>query len=101
MRARMKNAVIYIHGKSGNTDEAYYYKKFFSDEYDVIGFDYKSELPWEAEVEFPKFFDSLVPKYREISLIANSIGAYYSLLSLANKPIKKRCLFLQLWIWKN
>ena len=42
MRARMKNAVIYIHGKGGNTDEAYYYKKFFSDEYDVIGFDYKS-----------------------------------------------------------
>ena len=89
MRARMKNAVIYIHGKGGNADEAYYYKKFFSDEYDVIGFDYKSELPWEAEVEFPKFFDSLVPKYREISLIANSIGVYYSLLSLANKPIKK------------
>ena len=43
--ARMKNAVIYIHGKGGNADGAYYYKKFFSDEYDVMGFDYKSELP--------------------------------------------------------
>ena len=75
----MKNAVIYIHGKGGNSNEAYYYKKFFSDEYDVIGFDYKSELPWEAKVEFPKFFDSLVLKYREISLIAN-------------KPIKKAML---------
>ena len=48
----MKNAVIYIHGKGGNADEAYYYKKFFSDEYDVIGFDYKSELPWELKSNF-------------------------------------------------
>ena len=78
----MKNTVIYIHGKGGNADEAYYYKKFFSDEYDVIGFDYKSELPWETEVQFHQIFDSL----------ANSIGAYYSLLSLANKPIKKAML---------
>lgn len=37
---KMKNAVIYIHGKGGNAEEAEYYKKFFSDEYDVIGFDY-------------------------------------------------------------
>ena len=36
----MKNAVIYIHGKGGNSVEAEHYKKFFSDEYKIIGFDY-------------------------------------------------------------
>ncbi|MDO1509860.1 MULTISPECIES: hypothetical protein [unclassified Neisseria] len=85
----MKNAVIYIHGKGGNVEEAEHYKKFFSDKYEVIGFDYKSEFPWEAKVEFPKFFDSITPQYCEISLIANSIGAYYSMLALADKSIKK------------
>ena len=85
----MKNAVVYIHGKGGYADEALYYKKFFNDAYDVLGFDYKSELPWQAGEEFQNYFDSLIPNYNEILLIANSIGAYFSMLSLSEKPIKK------------
>lgn len=85
----MKNAVIYIHGRGGSADEARYYKKFFNDDYEIIGFDYKAELPWQAKEEFQNYFDSLIPKYTEILLIANSIGAYFSLLSLSEKPIKK------------
>jgi len=85
----MKNAVVYIHGKGGSADEALYYKKFFNDAYEVLGFDYKSELPWLAGEEFQNYFDSLIPKYNEILLIANSIGAYFSMLSLSEKPIKK------------
>ena len=107
----MKNAVIYIHGKGGNAEEANYYKKFCSDEYDIIGFDYKSELPWDTKEEFPKFFDFIVPQYGKISLIANSIGAYYAMLSLADKPIEKAMfispivdmekLILNIMIWSN
>ena len=85
----MKNAVIYIHGRGGSVDEASYYKKFFNDDYDVTGFDYKSELPWQAKEEFQNYFDSLIPNYNESLLIANSIGAYFSMLSLSKKPIKK------------
>ena len=85
----MKNAVIYIHGKSGNAEEANHYRKFFNDEYEVIGFDYKSEFPWEAKKEFSKFFDSIASQYSSIVLIANSIGAYYAMLSLADKSIEK------------
>lgn len=85
----MKNAVVYIHGKGGSADEALYYKKFFNDAYDVLRFDYKSELPWQAGEEFQNYFDSLIPNYNEILLIANSIGAYFSMLSLSEKPIKK------------
>ena len=85
----MKNAVIYIHGKSGNAEEANHYRKFFNDEYEVIGFDYKSEFPWEAKKEFSKFFDYINLQYGSITLIANSIGAYYAMLSLADKSIEK------------
>lgn len=85
----MKNAVVYIHGKGGSADEALYYKKFFNDDYEVLGFDYKSELPWQADEEFQNYFDSIIPNYNEILLIANSIGAYFSMLSLSEKPIKK------------
>ena len=85
----MKNAVIYIHGKGGNSVEAEHYKKFFSDEYEIIGFDYKSEFPCDAKIKFSKFFDSIVSEYDDIYLIANSLGAYYSMLALSDKKIKK------------
>lgn len=85
----MKNAVIYIHGQGGNAKEADYYKKFFDSEHLIIGFDYKSRFPWEAQLEFPDFFDLATSQYNKIYLIANSIGAYYSMLSLANKSIEK------------
>ena len=85
----MKNVVIYIHGKGGNAEEADYYKKFFSNEYDIIGFAYKSDFPWEAKEELPKLFDSIAPQYGKFFLIANSIGAYYAMLSLADKFIEK------------
>ena len=85
----MKNAVVYIHGKGGSAEKALYYKKFFNDDYELLGFNYKSELPWQAGEEFQNYFDSIIPNYNEILLIANSIGAYFSMLSLSEKPIKK------------
>ena len=85
----MKNAVVYIHGKGGSADKALYYKKFFNDDYELLGFNYKSELPWQADEEFQNYFDSIIPNYNEILLIANSIGAYFSMLALSEKPIKK------------
>ena len=68
----MENAIIYIHGKYGTTEEAEYYKKFFN-ETDIIGFKYTSEYPWNFQKEFSKFFDDISEKYKKISIIANSI----------------------------
>lgn len=48
----MKNAVIYVHGKGGNAEEANHYKQFFDDSFEIIGFDYKSLNPWDAKIEF-------------------------------------------------
>ena len=46
-------------------------------------------LPWEAKSEFQKYFADISLKYDGILLIANSIGAYFSLISLSNMPIEK------------
>ena len=84
----MKNVVIYIHGKYGTAEEAEYYKKFFN-ETDIIGFEYTSEYPWDFQKEFSNFIDNIYTKYKKISIIANSIGAYFTMLSLTNKNIEK------------
>lgn len=88
----MKNAVIYVHGKGGNVEEASHYKQFFDDDFEIIGFDYKSLKPWDAKIEFVNYFNSIISKYNKIYLIANSIGAYFSLISLADMPIEKAML---------
>lgn len=82
----MKDLVIYIHGKGGNIEETNHYQSIFR-ESDVIGFDYKSQTPWEAEIEFPMLYDRYAKSYDSVILIANSIGAYFTMLSLAEKNI--------------
>ena len=86
----MKNnkAVLYVHGKGGNAAEAAFYEAIFP-ECDVMGFDYKAETPWESIGEFQSEAKRLLAEYDGIILVANSIGAYFSLLSLADMPIEK------------
>lgn len=84
----MQGLVIYVHGKGGNFAEAEHYKPLFPD-FDVIGFDYKAETPWDAKNEFAAFLDSAVPGYDQVYLIANSIGAFFSMMSLSASPITK------------
>lgn len=84
----MKHLIIYVHGKGGNADEAEHYKSLFP-ESDVIGFDYKSQNPWEAKKEFSAFFDLHAKNHSSVILIANSIGAFFSMSSLADKRIDK------------
>ena len=84
----MKALVIYIHGKGGNIEETKHYQSIFR-ENDVIGFDYKSQTPWEAEIEFPILYDRCAKSYDSVILIANSIGAYFAMLSLVEKNISQ------------
>lgn len=85
---RWKTLVIYIHGKGGSIEETNHYQSIFR-ENDVIGFDYKSQTPWEAEIEFPILYDRCAKSYDSVILIANSIGAYFAMLSLAEKNISQ------------
>lgn len=73
-----KKLVFYVHGKGGSASESEHYKPFFRD-YDVYGFDYKAENPWEAKEEFGDKVKELKKTYSEMILIAGSIGAYFSM----------------------
>lgn len=86
----MKNtAVLYIHGKGGNAAEAEHYRSLFPDA-EVIGFDYKAETPWDAAPEFAAFVAGL--GHEHIVLIANSVGAYFSMNSGIAERIERAFL---------
>ena len=106
----MKKLVIYIHGKGGTAEEAKHYQPLFA-ESDVIGFDYKSQNPWEAKSEFSDFYDLHSMGYDSAILVANSIGAFFSMNALAEKKISKALfispivnmenLITNMMIWSN
>ena len=72
------DAVIYIHGKGGSAAEAEHYNMVFPS-CKVIGLEYKSFTPWEAGAEIHTAVKELNAGYDRIILIANSIGAYFSM----------------------
>ena len=106
----MKKLVIYVHGKGGTAEEAKHYQPLFA-ESDVIGFDYKSQNPWEAKIEFSDFYDLHSKEYNSVILVANSIGAFFSMNALAEKKISKALfispvvnmerLIMDMMIWSN
>ena len=73
--------MVYIHGRGGDVSEAEHYQRLFGG-YDVLGLDYKAQCLSEALTEFPPYFNELRCRYEDIILIANSIGAYYSMYAL-------------------
>ena len=80
--------VLYIHGKGGTAEEAEHYKPLFPG-CDVVGLDYRAETPWDAKAEFAVAFQTLSAEYTRVILIANSIGAYFSMCALPQEKIKK------------
>lgn len=73
--------MVYIHGKGGSVAEKEHYKPLF-DGCDVVGFDYQAQTPWEAKAEFMNFFAKLAEKYEQISVVVNSIGAFFVINAL-------------------
>ena len=72
------NAVIYIHGKGGSAAESEHYKLLFPNSV-VIGLDYQTFSPWETGKEIYDVVKELKSEYENIILIANSIGAFFSM----------------------
>ena len=78
MIVKMKESVIYVHGKGGSAAEAEHYKALFP-RCDVIGFDYRAQTPWAAAAEFPTFFAEQRNRCDRLTLVANSIGAFFAM----------------------
>ncbi len=74
----MKDAVLYIHGKGGNGAESERYQAAFPD-FEVCGLDYLTFTPWETGAEIRAAAEKLKAGRNRIILIANSIGAFFSM----------------------
>ena len=82
-----KKVAVYIHGLNGSSEEVQDYS-YLSDQYDVVGLDYKDGNPWELGSFLKKEFEKLTKNYKEVILIANSIGAFYAYEYLSDFNIK-------------
>ena len=82
------NALLYIHGNGGSAMESEHYKLLFP-YCDVIGLDYQTFSPWETGQEIRIAVEELKSKYENVSLIANSIGAFFSMNADIDDMIQK------------
>ena len=69
--------VLYIHGMGGSARESEGYIPLFPDAR-VLGLDYRTFTPWETGAEIREAAEKLAAGSGPITLIANSIGAYFS-----------------------
>ena len=84
----MKDLILYIHGKGGSAAESEHYKLLFPD-CEVLGLDYQTFTPWETGAEIREAAEKLKAKHDSIILIANSIGAFFSMNAGIDKLINK------------
>ena len=72
----MKRLILYVHGKGGSAAESAHYAPLFPD-CTVQGLEYRTFTPWETGREIHAAVQRLQEVYGEITLIANSIGAFF------------------------
>ncbi len=74
----MNDLVLYIHGKGGSAAESAHYQPLFPD-CGVMGLDYRTFTPWETGREIREAAEGLKKGHDGIILVANSVGAYFSM----------------------
>lgn len=84
----MKELVFYIHGKGGSAAESEHYRPLFPD-CEVFGLDYQTFTPWETGAEIRAAVEKLKTEYESFILIANSIGAFFSMNAGIDSMIRK------------
>lgn len=81
-------AVLYIHGKGGSSSEAEHYRPLFPSS-EVVGVDYDVSSPQNAVKTIRGCAKKLSLSYDKITLIANSIGAYFTMISGVDEYISR------------
>ena len=84
----VKKAIMYVHGKGGSYLEAEQYRENCKG-FDIIGVDYEIDYPWIVENKIKTAYSDIANEYDVIYVIANSIGAYFSMHSLQKCKIEK------------
>lgn len=84
--------LLYIYGKGGNASESTHYERLFPN-FKVIGLDYKTFSPWETGKEIHDAVVSLKTEFESIILIANSIGAFFSMNANLNWQVPTSIIY--------
>ena len=84
----MEKTVLYIHGKGGSPEESGHYTPLFPGQ-EVLGLDYRASTPWEAGKEIRDAVKAMKMRGSQITLIANSIGAFFSMNAGIEDAIRK------------
>lgn len=95
---------LFVHGKCGNKEEACHLAELLCPKgYQVLGMDLPEHgarrgsaeqlLPWVVVPELQGVLTKMKQRWQEVSLFANSIGAYFSLLAFPNERFAN-CLFV-------
>ena len=80
--------ILYIHGKGGSAAESRHYVPLFPD-CEVVGLDYRTFTPWETGEEIREAVVERKDSYESIVLVANSIGAFFSMNAGVDALIRK------------
>ena len=83
-----KRAILYVHGKGGSAAECERYELLFP-ESTVVGLDYQTFTPWETGAEIHAAAEALRRQHGRVTLIANSVGAYFSLYAALDGLIQR------------
>ena len=84
----MKELILYIHGKGGSAAESEHYRPLFPG-CEVMGLDYRSATPREAGREIREAVERLRAGFDGVTLIANSIGAFFCMIAGIDGMIQK------------
>ena len=83
----MSRKILYVHGMGGSAAEAEQYRNILGRE--VIGLDYSDYRPWVTkEIVLEKYREMRRPGV-EIEIIANSIGAWFTMLALGTEEVRR------------
>ena len=94
---------LYIHGKMGSKEEAAHLAEIvYPMGYQVLSIDLPGHgertgemerfVPWKVVPELQAVYANTQKRWKKISLYANSIGAYFSLLALRDAKLEKSLL---------
>ena len=84
----MADLILYIHGKDGCAAESEHYRSLFPGR-EVIGLDYQTFTPWDTGKEIHDATEKLKSQFADITLIANSIGAFFSMHAAIDTMIRR------------
>ncbi len=84
----MKTCVLYLHGRGGSAAEIEHYRPLFPG-CAAVGLDYRGDTPWDVGEEIREAVEDLKNRYDSVILIANSIGAYFSMCAGVDKDVRR------------